>query len=1534
MSGVGDEVVEEPTQLLQPRQYTILKQRVDLDIGFATRSLKGSTEITLQPLVKDLKQIRLHCRQCRPNLVQAGGINAKWEHKDPYRRLRMPSKSNVMQHDMLKAKADGSLRPVPDPELTISLPPKLKIQELHVDQGPALPLVSSIPNLSRKDSDVMGIAETPTVPNIPQQGPQFAPIKLNIEFEVENFRDGIHWIGCDEGDRRYPHLYTKLEPWPGNASCIFPCHDEVISRCNWEIALRCPKTLGDAFKRSRLENTPGVKDGGLTNGDDIEMTNGIGSRPAPIKSQGHNRDNFLIDLSEEEAGMDLTILCVGEPTDDITDSEDDTRRTVTFTLNEVAAPRHLAFAVGPFEHVDLTVFRASEEEEKLGQTAIKVEAYCLPGRVDELENTCVPICQAIDHMGVNYGRFPFPSYQMLFVDDLIHDTLGAAGLSICSTRLLFPQDIVEPLDKNTRVLIRAVADQWSGVNIVPRNRNDAWVIAGIAGYMTDVFMKKLAGNNEYRWQQKIAAEKVYDLDVDRPSIWQLGNLLHLDPSIREFLNLKSALVLGILDRRLLKSSGSTGVMRIISKIFLNATTGTLVNGELSTQDFQKTCEKLGHNKLEAFFKQWVMGAGCPIFYVTQRFNKKKLVVEMTIVQKQLERVTKPPFDSKNFMREVREHVQEVWAPEPQNVFTGPMTIRIHEADGTPYEHIVEIREPLTRLEIPYNTKYKRLKRSRRQKERAIAEGNAAGEGGEDALLYCLGDILDTPEDSKEWNLADWTAEDEEKMGQESYEWIRMDADFEWIGKIHLVMPLYMYISQLQQDRDLVAHYESMRYLLGSNPHHVSLTILIRTLMDSRYFHGIRVMAAEGLALLGKDSLHEIGQHHLMKAFSDMFCDKHSIMPRPNDFSSRETFIMQCAIPRALANLRDADNKVPVAVRRFFVDKLKFNDNSDNAYSDCHYVATLMTCLTDSLVASHREHVPTYHFAFGEEEPLEPENLDADFEKMAVNEIERYRRIDEWILTYQNIYSTTAIECLQKLTKAGVVKDKTKELLQYTRPSTAENVRLEAFSCLNEIGMTRRMPMMRHLLHSAVDDRSPYFRDALRRCFGEALGHIALGDHEVEKPEVASLATDGLVVEQEVSNETRRIESTRKTTPEGAVAALKNILRADSTFQQALWYAATSPELALDEVVAFCDIAALIYDSVTSYTVTMKLPRPYRCQDRGNGKVRFYQYGSHYRTVPTKGLSLDDYLNLENYGLRYNGPLSAATKKHTADKQQRDQADALKLQIAQTQQQLQSAQTAVQGDQTPSASTPSVERSGFKLSLGLGGAAKRKASVDLSQQRDASPKAPKLSKASTPSSIAQNSQTKKTAADAQRRSSTPITKASGGKQKKIVTLRYGKGLTAKVQHVLSETPKPSPAVTASISSQSALQKPSRSITPVLPKQTSPFPQPPSLLQSPTGSAFFNSSEFAQPPTLNLGGFRSYGPAADTANVVVSPAAEVKNENSDTSSPLSITNLPPAPPSLTSASPPAVGDGVMGPPPKPKLKLRLSSKPAGGGQSSPD
>lgn len=74
-------------------------------------------------------------------------------------------------------------------------------------------------------------------------------------------------------------------------------------------------------------------------------------------------------------------------------------------------------------------------------------------------------------------------------------------------------------------------------------------------------------------------------------------------------------------------------------------------------------------------------------------------------------------------------------------------------------------------------------------------------------------------------------------------------------------------------------------------------------------------------------------------------------------------------------------------------------------------------------------------------------------------------MDEWITTHHNIYSTTALECLQELIKGGLAKDKKKDVLQNTQPASGDMVRLAAFKCLTETELTCGMPMTKCLLNN-------------------------------------------------------------------------------------------------------------------------------------------------------------------------------------------------------------------------------------------------------------------------------------------------------------------------------------------------------------------------------------------------------------------------------------------------------------------------------------
>lgn len=114
----------------------------------------------------------------------------------------------------------------------------------------------------------------------------------------------------------------------------------------------------------------------------------------------------------------------------------------------------------------------------------------------------------------------------------------------------------------------------------------------------------------------------------------------------------------------------------------------------------------------------------------------------------------------------------------------------------------------------FNTKYKRVRRNTKRFQTRKAVKAAADQGDLEAVedmglmdeAFSLRMWEDEAERAK-WRVADWTEQDEQRMATATYEWIRMDADFEWIAAIAFDQPDYMWVSQLQRDRDVVAQLE-------------------------------------------------------------------------------------------------------------------------------------------------------------------------------------------------------------------------------------------------------------------------------------------------------------------------------------------------------------------------------------------------------------------------------------------------------------------------------------------------------------------------------------------------------------------------------------------------------------------------------------------------------------------------------------------------------------------------------------------------------
>lgn len=306
----------EPTGTALPGPgFTVSHQKLELEVDFATRSVKGKTEITIIPSHKDLRSIRLHCRQCVLKRININGRGPTIKYQEPYSTLRMSSQAGVHQHHMLRKKLSMQLKEPPEEELVVNLPKNVRIEEvdpfsIELQNDQSVKVESTI----KRDNEDTAVASPIVGPkSADEQARRFRPISLYIEFVVENLRDGLQFVGCEEGDSRYPHVYTTNNPHQGSASCLFPCVDSITSRCTWDISIKCPRTLGDIAKLKQIKKD-GESPGLNRDTFDDEHEKARASIAPPVQEK---IIQDAIHLTAEDSARELTIVCSGELADEV-----------------------------------------------------------------------------------------------------------------------------------------------------------------------------------------------------------------------------------------------------------------------------------------------------------------------------------------------------------------------------------------------------------------------------------------------------------------------------------------------------------------------------------------------------------------------------------------------------------------------------------------------------------------------------------------------------------------------------------------------------------------------------------------------------------------------------------------------------------------------------------------------------------------------------------------------------------------------------------------------------------------------------------------------------------------------------------------------------------------------------------------------------------------------------------------------------------------------------------------------------------------
>ena len=254
--------------------FTLLKQQLELDFSFAPRRVKGLTTLDIQPDQAQLRDITLNCRQLRPTSIKIDGERAAFSYSNLHQRLTLYPGTGLEQYHYAKERIARHTQGGED-ELVIAVPEKVKIREV-------------------KPSEAGMTDDAP--------GTFYAPLKLEIEYELDDFRDALQFVGLEDGDARYPHAYTRNSSFPGSASCLFPCIDDGETRCLFDVSIRYPRTLGDALSKTPDANTNAqAQREGAEKADSVML----------------DADDDQVDLSEEEKAMEMQVICSGTLTDDV-----------------------------------------------------------------------------------------------------------------------------------------------------------------------------------------------------------------------------------------------------------------------------------------------------------------------------------------------------------------------------------------------------------------------------------------------------------------------------------------------------------------------------------------------------------------------------------------------------------------------------------------------------------------------------------------------------------------------------------------------------------------------------------------------------------------------------------------------------------------------------------------------------------------------------------------------------------------------------------------------------------------------------------------------------------------------------------------------------------------------------------------------------------------------------------------------------------------------------------------------------------------
>ncbi|KAF3776133.1 Transcription initiation factor TFIID subunit 2 [Nymphaea thermarum] len=674
--------------------------------------------------------------------------------------------------------------------------------------------------------------------------------------------------------------------------------------------------------------------------------------------------------------------------------DDPPRKTYVYSMSVPVTAECISLAVGPFE-----IFPDRQNA--------MITHLCLTSNLSRLRHTVGFFFNVYSYFEEYLSAsFPFGSYKQVFLTPEMTISSVSLGASMCifSSQVLFDEKVIDQTIDTRIKLAFALARQWFGVYITAETPNDEWLLDGLAGFLSDLYIKRFLGNNEARYRRYKANCVVCKADFDGATALSSSaastelygtQRLGLIGKIRSW---KAVSVLEMLEKQM----GPESFRKILQTIISNAKDPIRPSRTLSTKEFRHLANKVGNLErpfLKEFFPRWVGSCGCPVLRMGLSYNKRRNMMELAV----LRGCTAAAESTVAIFRDNLET-----DPRGGDVgWPGMMSIRVHELDGM-YDHpsLPMAGDTWQLLELQCHSK---LAAKRIQRPKKGSKPDGSDDNGDATSAVDIRSGLESP-----------------------LLWVRVDPEMEYLAEIHFHQPVQMWINQLEKDKDVVAQSQAIETLqMLPQLSFAVVNALNNFLNDSKGFWRVRVEAAFALAHTASEETDWAGMQHLIKFYKSRRFDPNISLPKPNDFHDFPEYFVLEAIPHAIARVRSAHNKSPKEAVEFVLQLLKYNDNSGNPYSDVYWLSALVQSIGE--------------LEFGQQSVLSFLSL--------LKRIDRLLQFDRLMPSYNGILTLNCIRTLTQIAlklSVAVPLDRVVELIRPFQNVALWQIRIEASRALLDL----------------------------------------------------------------------------------------------------------------------------------------------------------------------------------------------------------------------------------------------------------------------------------------------------------------------------------------------------------------------------------------------------------------------------------------------------------------------------------------------------